>query len=215
MLPPSCFTVGMILCRQWAVPGFLQTQLLELRRNSSTLVFHSLRVLRCVFLTPSRLQILELCSDLCPSESFSTQNQLSHVCVVVPNFSRLRIMEALVLLGTSNGGQLFKSLLQICAWTKSCLSSAGTSPHLTFTSCLGFCADMQSAAVRLSKSYPIKLIYYRWTPIKVYKHLKDDEEIWEAQRAWILMSMWYFIFLMNAQTFLKFCYHFVVMEYRV
>ena len=32
--PPPCFTVGMILGRWWAVPGFLQTWCLELRPNS-------------------------------------------------------------------------------------------------------------------------------------------------------------------------------------
>ncbi len=35
MLPPPCFTVGTVLDRWWAVPGFLHTYRLELRPKSS------------------------------------------------------------------------------------------------------------------------------------------------------------------------------------
>ncbi len=38
MLPPPCFTVGTVLDRWWAVPGFLHTYRLELRPKSSILV---------------------------------------------------------------------------------------------------------------------------------------------------------------------------------
>ncbi len=38
MLPPPCFTVGTVLDRWWAVPGFLHTYCLELRPKSSILV---------------------------------------------------------------------------------------------------------------------------------------------------------------------------------
>ncbi len=38
MLPPPCFTVGTVLNRWWAVPGFLHTYRLELRPKSPILV---------------------------------------------------------------------------------------------------------------------------------------------------------------------------------
>jgi hypothetical protein len=38
MLPPPCFTVGMVLARWWAVPGFLQTWHLAFRPKSLILV---------------------------------------------------------------------------------------------------------------------------------------------------------------------------------
>ncbi len=55
MLPPPCFTVGTVLDRWWAVPGFLHTYRLELRPKSSSLIrpenliCHHLGVLRVFF----------------------------------------------------------------------------------------------------------------------------------------------------------------------
>lgn len=37
ILPPPCFTVGVVVCRWWVMPSFLQTQFWELRPNSSIL----------------------------------------------------------------------------------------------------------------------------------------------------------------------------------
>ncbi len=45
MLPPPCFTVGTVLDRWWAVPGFLHTYRLELRPTSSILVSSDQRIL--------------------------------------------------------------------------------------------------------------------------------------------------------------------------
>ncbi len=45
MLPPPCFTVGTVLDRWWAVPGFLHTYRLELRPKSYILVSSDQRVL--------------------------------------------------------------------------------------------------------------------------------------------------------------------------
>ncbi len=45
MLPPPCFTVGTVLDRWWAVPGFLHTYRLELRPKSSILVSSDQRIL--------------------------------------------------------------------------------------------------------------------------------------------------------------------------
>ncbi len=52
MLPPPCFTVGTVLDRWWAVPGFLHTYRLELRPKSSILVSSDQRILQ-VFLANS------------------------------------------------------------------------------------------------------------------------------------------------------------------
>ncbi len=55
MLPPPCFTVGTVLDRWWAVPGFLHTYRLELRSKSSSLIrpenliCHHLGVLQVFF----------------------------------------------------------------------------------------------------------------------------------------------------------------------
>ncbi len=45
MLPPPCFTVGTVLDRWWAVPGFLHTYHLELRPKSYILVSSDQRIL--------------------------------------------------------------------------------------------------------------------------------------------------------------------------
>ncbi len=45
MLPPPCFTVGTVLDRWWAVPGFLHTYRLESRPKSSILVSSDQRIL--------------------------------------------------------------------------------------------------------------------------------------------------------------------------
>ncbi len=45
MLPPPCFTVGTVLDRWWAVPGFLHTYRLELRPKSYILVSSDQRIL--------------------------------------------------------------------------------------------------------------------------------------------------------------------------
>ncbi len=45
MLPPPCFTVGTVLDRWWAVPGFLHTYRLELRPKSSILDSSDQRIL--------------------------------------------------------------------------------------------------------------------------------------------------------------------------
>ena len=45
MLPPPCFTVGIVLGRWWAVPGFLHTYRLELMPKSSILVSSDQRIL--------------------------------------------------------------------------------------------------------------------------------------------------------------------------
>ncbi len=44
MLPPPCFTVGTVLDRWWAVPGFLHTYRLELRPKSYILVSSDQRI---------------------------------------------------------------------------------------------------------------------------------------------------------------------------
>ncbi len=49
MLPPPCFTVGTVLDRWWAVPGFLHTYRLELRPKSSILVSSDQRILQVFF----------------------------------------------------------------------------------------------------------------------------------------------------------------------
>ncbi len=49
MLPPPCFTVGTVLDRWWAVPGFLHTYRLELRPKSSILVSSDQRILLVFF----------------------------------------------------------------------------------------------------------------------------------------------------------------------
>ncbi len=49
MLPPPCFTVGAVLDRWWAVPGFLHTYRLELRPKSSILVSSDQRILQVFF----------------------------------------------------------------------------------------------------------------------------------------------------------------------
>ena len=98
ILPPSCFTVGIVLGRWWAVLGFLQTSRLEFRTNGSILVssdqrilfLTSLKVLKVVFcklqavfhasFTEERLpsghsamkpRLVECFSDGCPSGNFS------------------------------------------------------------------------------------------------------------------------------------------------
>ena len=87
MLPPPCFTVGM-------VPGFLQTLRLSFRPKSSiiraeNLVSHGLRVIRCLLANSKRAVmclfveecllssqsttkawLVECCRDGCPSERF-------------------------------------------------------------------------------------------------------------------------------------------------
>ncbi len=45
MLPPPCFTVGTVLDRWWAVPGFLHKYRLELRPKSAILVSSDQRIL--------------------------------------------------------------------------------------------------------------------------------------------------------------------------
>ncbi len=45
IFPPPCFTVGTVLDRWWAVPGFLHTYRLELRPKSSILVSSDQRIL--------------------------------------------------------------------------------------------------------------------------------------------------------------------------
>ncbi len=54
MLPPPCFTVGTVLDRWWAVPGFLHTYRLELRPKSSILVSSDQRILFVTILEPFR-----------------------------------------------------------------------------------------------------------------------------------------------------------------
>ncbi len=49
MLPPPCFTVGTVLDRWWAVPGFLHTYRLELRPKRSILVSSDQRILQVFF----------------------------------------------------------------------------------------------------------------------------------------------------------------------
>ncbi len=49
MLPPPCFTVGTVLDRWWAVPGFLHTYRLELRPKSYILVSSDQRILQVFF----------------------------------------------------------------------------------------------------------------------------------------------------------------------
>ncbi len=53
MLPPPCFTVGTVLDRLWAVPGFLHTYRLELRPKSSILVSSDQRILFVTILESS------------------------------------------------------------------------------------------------------------------------------------------------------------------
>ena len=50
MLPPPCFTVGMVLVWWWVVPGFLQTWRLTFRLKSSIFVSSDQRILsfRCI-----------------------------------------------------------------------------------------------------------------------------------------------------------------------
>jgi hypothetical protein len=45
MLPPSCFTVGMVLARWWVVPGFLQMWHLTFRPKSSIFLSSDQRIL--------------------------------------------------------------------------------------------------------------------------------------------------------------------------
>ena len=62
MLPPPCFTVGMVLARWWVVPGFLKTWRLAFRPNSSIFVSSDQRILflmvwesfRCLLANSSR-----------------------------------------------------------------------------------------------------------------------------------------------------------------
>ncbi len=49
MLPPPCFTVGTVLDRWWAVPGFLHTYRLELFGLNSILVSSDQRILQVFF----------------------------------------------------------------------------------------------------------------------------------------------------------------------
>lgn len=101
------------------MPGFLQTKLLELRPNSSTLVssdrFHRL--------TRSCSGHCAISSDLFSFSKFlSSPHRIAQPqpkWPVVPNVFHLRIMVATVLLGNSKRVQLFYSLPQTCAWTKS------------------------------------------------------------------------------------------------
>ncbi len=53
MLPPPCFTVGTVLDRWWAVPGFLHTYRLELRPKSPILVSSDQRILFVTILESS------------------------------------------------------------------------------------------------------------------------------------------------------------------
>ncbi len=113
MLPPPCFTVGTVLDRWWAVPGFLHTYRLELRPKSSILVSsenlicHHLGVLQVFFsklhagfhvsCTEERLpsghsaikpRLVEGCSDGWLSTTFShlpnASLELSHSDLWVP-----------------------------------------------------------------------------------------------------------------------------------
>ncbi len=74
----------------------------------------------------------------------------------------------------------FCSLLQICASIQSCL---WTLQAVLLTSWLDLHCQLWGLLYRglcLSKSCPINWIYHRWTPIKVYKHLSNDQNKWEA-----------------------------------
>ncbi len=102
MLPPPCFTVGTVLDRWWAVPGFLHTYRLELRPKSYILVSSDQRILQVFFsklhagfhvsCTEERLpsghsaikpRLVEGCSDGWLSTTFShlpnASLELSHV----------------------------------------------------------------------------------------------------------------------------------------
>ena len=98
MLPPPCFTVGMVLAWWWAVPGFLQTWRLAFTPKSSLFVSSDQRILflmvwesiRCILAamclllrsgyrhTPpsghSTIQawLVDCCRDGCPSGRFSS-----------------------------------------------------------------------------------------------------------------------------------------------
>ena len=116
MLPPPCFTVGMVLDRWWAVPGFLQTWLVELRPNGSILVSLDQRILfltvwesfRCIFQTPSGLSCVFHWGEasVCP---LCHKAQISGVLQWCSKL-HLTIMEATVLLGTFNAAESFCSL---------------------------------------------------------------------------------------------------------
>ena len=68
MLPPPCFTIGIVLCRWWAVPGFLLIWHLELWPNSLILVSSDQRILfvtvwesfRCFFANFKRVFYVSL-----------------------------------------------------------------------------------------------------------------------------------------------------------
>lgn len=95
--------------------------------------------------------------------------------VLIVTNSHLKIIEAIVLLGTFNATEFFFcSLPQICAPTQSCFWVL-QAVHLTSWLC--FCSDMHFQLselkwtdVCLSKSS--NWIWHRFTPINV-KHLKD------------------------------------------
>ncbi len=76
MLPPPCFTVGTVLDRWWAVPGFLHTYRLELRPKSSILV-SSDQIILFVTILESFLPSPECISGAQPQWSLGSSLPLS------------------------------------------------------------------------------------------------------------------------------------------
>ena len=97
------------------------------------------------------------------------------IVLVVPNLFHLRMMEATVFLGTFNDADIFGTLPQICASTQSSRNSTDNSFDLM--------AFALTCTVNFGTLYsllcafpcPLNCIYHRWTPIKLQKHLKDDQ----------------------------------------
>ncbi len=146
MLPPPCFTVGTVLDRWWAVPGFLHTYRLELRPKSSILV-SSDQIIRQVFFsklhegfhvscTEERLpsghsaikpRLVEGCSDGWLSTRFShlpnASLELSHSDLsVLLYLSHQGSSPPIAQFGrTASSRKFFCNLGQICALPQFCL----------------------------------------------------------------------------------------------
>ena len=162
MLPPPCFTVGM-------VPGFLQTWRSAFRPNSSILLSSDQRILflmavMCLLRSAAEMVVLLEASLISTDDLYSSvihHQVLGHLpakskpflprwlnlagqpalgrVLVVSNFFHLRMMEATVLLGNFTAAEIFSYPSTDLCLTQSCLGALWTIPS---TSWLGFCSDM-------------------------------------------------------------------------
>lgn len=99
-----------------------------------------------------------------------------------------------------SGPWCFCILPQICASRHPCLRGLQTVPLTSHLVCALTCTV--GPGVCSSNSCPTNWIYHRLTPVRLQKHLKDDQwkqaapelsfDLHGCERLWILMHMWVF-----------------------